>query len=137
MTTHAEATDELLDLFTTGWADRTEVAYPNVDFTPPEDAAWVRVTIQHTAGRQVSLGSPGARTFRRFGTIFAQIFTVEGTAAQEALDLAGVAVTILEGVQFASGLQLQAATIDEVGPDGHGRWQVNVSVPFYFNLEGA
>ena len=71
--THEEAVNTLLTEFDAVWADRTPVAHANVDFEPDENSAWARVTIIHSSASQVSLGSVGSRTFRRFGTVIVQV----------------------------------------------------------------
>ena len=135
--THEEAVDAILTEFDTAWADRTPVAHANVDFEPDENSSWARVTVIHSSAAQVSLGSVGSRTFRRFGTVIVQVFVPEGTSTQPALELGDAAVSALEGKFLTGGLQLQAAALEEVGPDGRGWYQLNISAPFHFNLTGA
>ena len=79
--------DGILTEFDTVWADRTPVAHANVDFEPDENSSWARVTVIHSSAAQVSLGSVGSRTFRRFGTVIVQVLVPKGTSTQPALEL--------------------------------------------------
>lgn len=126
-----DATAAILEEFATAWVNTTPVAWPNIPFDPPENASWVRVTVLHAEARQVSLGS--AKVYRRPGVVIVQVFVPEATAGQPALALADQVVTALQGKQLTGGVQLQTASIREVGPDQRGAYQINVSVPFTYS----
>ena len=134
MITHEQATDAILDLFATAWANATPIAYPNVAFSPPEGEPWVRITVRHGEATLVSLGT--APCFRRRGVAIVQVFATEGEAGAGALQLADQVVSTLQA-KLTSGVQLQASAVQEIGPDGRGHYQVNVSTPFSYTQASA
>lgn len=55
--------------FADGWDGRTPVAWPNVDFEPPEDGSpWVRLTILGADAVQAEFGLDDRR-FRHTGIV--------------------------------------------------------------------
>ena len=108
------------------WGSRTAYAFENERFQPPQDAAWVRVSVRHARGRQEVLGPAGARIFERRARITAQVFGLRdaGTAAIDALCQA--VRDVFEGARFEGVECLEAQGVD-VGNDGP--WdQKNVEV---------
>lgn len=112
----------------------TPIAWPNMAFTPPAGAAWIRPTILPADARQVTMGTPGTRTYRHAGLLIIQVFIPKGTGDDEALELADSLCTLFRGVA-EGGVRYgsergEAPRVAVVGDDGKGWYQVNVHVPF-------
>lgn len=136
----ADARDAMLGMFKTGWNAQTPpvppVAYPDMKFTAPDaSSAWARITVQHVHGsRQVTLGQPGNRRFRKVGVITVQIFTPPGDGLTLADQLVKIAVDIFEGKSTVDdGVQFLNVRPIEVGLNGS--WQHNnVQVDFNYDV---
>lgn len=115
--------------FAAGWGDETPVAWDNLPHQPAARRPWVRVSVLGSAGRQATLGRPGARLFRRRGHVFVQIFTPLAGGPAEAAALADKAAALFEG-HSAAALTFAAADIRQSGEDSHGWWLTTVSVPY-------
>ncbi len=134
--TPAQARDAIQDAFNVKWgtsAPLTPVAYDNVNFDPTKiNVAWVRLNIQFTSGSIQTLGGVGQRTFRNFGIVFVQIFTLSGKNTVENDGLAFTAKSVFKGVQLTGGLWFRNAQIVTVGNEG--KWyQQNVSAEFIYD----
>lgn len=130
-------TAEARALFETGWVNggspRTQIAWPDVDFTPPDGASWVRFDMKHNDAYQASVGSPGSNKFRRVGIVTIQIFTPPGNATKTARQLADFAVAIFQGVQTSGGIVFYDVGMREVGKDPNGWLQTNVVASFRYD----
>ena len=114
------------------WAKRTPVAWPNVDFEPPEDGtAWVRFSVRAGGADQADMGAERVRD-RYDGVIYVQIMTPKGTGDGDGLELAQAAATILHGIR-ASGVLIRVPTVRPVGPDG-AWYQTNVEAPYQVDV---
>lgn len=130
MSYSSEETD-IQTRFSTAWGATTPVSYPNVDFTPPVDAAWVQFSLLGGAAQQVDLGTTA--TFRNIGVIVVQIFVPTGSGVAVAMGHADSAAAIFRRASF-SGVTCRAPAIRRVGVDDSDTWyQVNVEIPFYRN----
>lgn len=127
------AKKKIIQYFAAQWGNTVKVAYPDVDFKPPNDLPWVRLTIQHFDGFQASTGSPGSNRFRRKGILTLQIFTPQGKAALKADELADTAVNIFRGVEN-NGIHYYDVQMKEIGNDGAGWYQINVLAYFKYDL---
>ena len=65
--------------FASQWGQRTQVAWPNQDFTPPDNAHWVRLTIGGGEADWGSFGSPGSNLERYRSMLMIQVFGEAGT----------------------------------------------------------
>lgn len=129
--TQAQAKDALLTGFNTGWADRTPVAWDNTKFSPPDTDPWVRFAIRMSESEQDSLGRTGNRKFRRTGRVFVQIFQLNNEQGLTGGDtLTDAVLSVMEGNTF-SGVYTLAGSPQEIGPSDKW-WQINVSIPFWF-----
>ncbi|MDF1685360.1 MAG: phage tail terminator-like protein [Parvibaculaceae bacterium] len=86
--------------FQTQWAGATDVGYDGHDFTPPEDANSVRLTIVDGAGFNRSIGSPGSNLVRYAGSILVQIFVPGGEGAKTVRGLADDVAAIFRNATF-------------------------------------
>lgn len=130
MSTINEARADVYDRFTTLWAKRTLVTFPNETFDPPEDLPWVRVSVKNIDGGQETLGKSGNRKYKRDALIFVQVFTSLNSGTEGNDILCEAAKTIFEGVSFNS-VTANNSVIKEIGPsDGH--YQQNVQTEFFY-----
>lgn len=124
---------EIRAFFNTGWAGATQIAWPDVEFSIPESATWVRFNCQENDGRQVSMGDPGNNRFRHFGIVTIQVFQPLGNAGIDARTKANAALQIFMGAQTTNGVLFQECYARQIGNDGHGFYQVNVYAPFWYD----
>ena len=128
--------DFLRDRFDTLWvsgpqsAPRTPVAWSNAQFTPPDNASWVRFSIHHfPEGEIASFGSPGSNLRRVDGTIIVEMFAPMNVG-EGALEILGDAVAaIYRDVTSQDGLRFGEPSTTNVGPQG-GWYKRDVLVPF-------
>lgn len=103
----------------------TDIAYQNVKFNPPNDAAWIRLNILN--------GEAGYRTInngiRRPGVIVVQIFTPINTGTKTIKEYADTILAIFQNKTF-SGITCNVASVETVAPSNVWQ-QVNVTVPFW------
>lgn len=119
-------------LFNAGWASATPVGYPNEPFTPPDDEAFVVLSIKAGDAFQYELGSPKVG-FRHPGLLFVMIMSPPDKGNNAALVLADTAAAIFrrQSSSFADGRILyRAPSIETIGLTDEGWFQVNVVVPF-------
>lgn len=105
----------------------TPVDWPN-DSYKPGSAMWVRFRIIDADAFQTSIGAP-TNNHRHVGIVSIEIYAPEDIGNGAALVLAD---TIANGFRNWGGtsVQCRAASVKDVGPDGHKWWQVNVTIPF-------
>jgi hypothetical protein len=134
--TVAEARDEILTLFKTAWgtnAPTVPVFYDDLDETPPESGAWVKVYVNLITARQASLaGSGGVRRWERFGQLYVQIFTESGLGLSLSDQLVTIVLNALEGATTPGGVWFRNVRPNEIGRDGKW-WQVNVTADFVYD----
>ena len=111
----------------------TPVAYDNLPFdAEAQTTAWVRLSVQSTAGTIASIGAVGTRRFRAFGFVFVQVFTPVGANRVQNDTLAQTAKDAFKGVQLTGGLWFRNEQIVSVGVEG--KWyQQNFSAEFLFD----
>lgn len=110
-------------------ADAPEKTDP---YAGSDQQAWLRFTINHSDGRQNTLGSPGSNRFRHIGIITIQIFTPEGNYAIKNRELANTVLEIYQGA-VDSGVYYENVTANELGNDGFGWYQTNVTAEFRYD----
>lgn len=127
--TQAATLRSVVSRFESSWAGLTPVEYPNVSFTPPNQTAWVRLSLLPGAEYQASMALTGGRIFRSAGVVDVSIFVPIGTAIEDAAALADAAAAVFRGTSF-DGLVFRAPSFILVGISG-GWYQTNVSIPYY------
>lgn len=128
-----DAEKEIRDFFNTAWATLTPIAWPDVDFTPPSNTAWVRFNCQENDGEQVSMGDPNNNRFRHYGIVTIQIFQAQGNAGIIARAKAAAAVAVFMGAQTTNGITFRKVYPKQIGNDGNGFYQINVLASFYYD----
>lgn len=106
-----------------------KVAYENKSFTPPPNAAWVRLQIVPGDGRQISFGTDGNNLHRSAGVIIVQIFVQLDKGELFARQIANSVLAIFGAKQIGSGIICLTPKLTNVGA-GDAYFQMNVSVPY-------
>lgn len=127
----ADAENALQEYFKVQWDQLTPVAWPDVAFQKP-DATWVRFGMTNNIGRQASTGSPGSNRFRRMGIVTIQVFAKANQGGVDARLKADRAVDIFMGL--CPGFTFWNANAKEIGPDGHGWYQWNVTAEYKYDI---
>lgn len=127
---YADEAAAIRSRFNTEWAAATPVAMPNVAFTPPNDASWVRLTILTAGAEEAALSSGGTQRYRHDGTISVQVFVPANSGDGVARTLAEQACAIFRGETF-SGVRCGAPFVTEAGNDGNGWYSLVVWVPYF------
>lgn len=104
------------------------IAWPNEDFTPPEEAAWIRATIKYGQDFPGSFSGDD----KEVGVYIVQVFTPNNSGAGDCLDLAGQVKAAFAWKSF-SGVECQVAPLADPKEDaGGGPWfQCNVNVSWW------
>jgi len=135
-----EAVHKALEVaFANDWSESTDISWTNQPFIPDKTvdpdsvkSPYVRFRIIKGAGEIIGVGAKRLQ-FRNVGIVFVSVFTAEDTGEQSNACLCDLVASIFDGRQFsAEKLFCQASGIDEVGAT-NGWWQVNVSIPFYWD----
>lgn len=140
--TYDEAADAIQDRFKVQWdADSAAVAgsvppveWDNLEALDPPPSTWVRVKVEHTLGRQSSLGETGNRLFDREGLVTVQVFAPHGQGVTLARQLASIVVNAFEGKTAGPDEQIwfRNVRMNELGPTD--KWfQVNVLSEFMYS----
>lgn len=82
---------------------------------PPQDSAWVRLTVLPGESQQVEMGR--LRRWRRAGVITVQIFVPAASGTGLALELGDTVRDIFEGLTLSSVI-FRATSLNRVGLDG-------------------
>jgi hypothetical protein len=117
--------------FNTQWASATTIAWPNVDFDPPEEESWVRFSIEDAGALVASFGDPGNNTTRHSGLIIINVFSPLKKGDGAALALCDNVAAAFRGWSDAtSGVKVrQAPFVRRV--EAKQKWyQFNVLIPF-------
>ncbi|WP_176342383.1 phage tail terminator-like protein [Oceanibaculum nanhaiense] len=114
------------------WSE-TPLAWDNLTYDAAARGPWLRISVSGSTGRQVTLGAPEGRIFRRRGQVRLQLFVPANSGPSEAAGLADRAAALFEGRSLESTIgpvSFAAADITETGADGHG-WRLTlITVPF-------
>lgn len=119
------------DHFSTNYST-TVVAYDNVPFTPPA-TSHVRLFILDGGGSQVDMGA--APSYRYTGVVEVQVFVPSDSGSGPAMQLADEVATLFRG-RTLGGVVCRTPYATRVG-QRDGWYQVNVTVPFYFDEIGG
>lgn len=117
--------------FSTTWNSLTPIAFPDVQFTPP-NGTWVRFSMKHTDGFQASIGAPTSNMFRRRGVVYIQIFQKEGQGSTDARTKADTASDIFIG-KVIQGIRFNDVVARDIGADGNGWYQWQVAANFEYD----
>lgn len=128
-----QAEQEIRAFFETNWAALTAIAWPDTEFTVPNDQTWVKFNCVENDGGQVSMGNPGANRFRQFGLLTIQIFQPQGQGSTDAREKAATLLTLLKGAVTTNGVYFFDVYGRQVGNDGNGFYQINVISNFYYD----
>lgn len=119
---------ELRTKYLSGVSIPTE--YPNEEFTRPAPAAiWGRFTIIKGETVQMDIGAP-IKTFRTPGILIIQLFAPLDAGSIGILN-EGDSVASLFRNWCGQTIRCRAATVEEIGNDNLGWYQVNVTIPFH------
>lgn len=118
--------------FNTKWGGITSIAWPDVQFTKP-NATWVRFSMKNNIGQQASVGSPSSNYHRRIGTVTIQIFAKENGGAVDARTKADVAANAFQD-NGLSGFHFYNVNAKDIGPDGAGWYQWNVTAEYRYDI---
>lgn len=115
--------------FNTQWNSATQIAWPDIPFTPP-NATWVRFSMKNNAGFQASIGAPGSNRFRRVGIVYIQVFQKEGQGSTDARTKADKAADIFIA-NGLSGVRFKNVNARDIGPaNGWYQWQVSAEFEY-------
>lgn len=92
-TTRAEEFAAIAAAFNTGWAGATEIAWPNVSFTPTQGSSWVAFDLVPGEEVQMSIGQ-ATNVFRQVSAVEITVFTPQNKGLATALGL----VDSVEGI---------------------------------------
>lgn len=114
--------------FKANWP-HTPVQWENVPFDPPQEEAWVRLTILHAPSLIETQGSGGFN--RIVGLIVVSIFVPLDSGTRRARQYADMVYELFNRKRIG-GLYFSATTVRDIGPDPHGPWHhMAVSTPFW------
>lgn len=101
---------------------------------PDGGKRWMRITMNHTDGRQASLaGDTGARRWNRTGLVMVQCFApLAKGSIKEAIRMAAAVQNALQGKASPNCVWFRNAQINEVGPDKFW-YQVNMTAIFDYD----
>lgn len=90
---------------------------------------WVRLTIVNGDSRSAGIAGENDILVEHFGRIVVQVFVRDGTGTVAARAIADAAAAVFQHARF-DGIRSYAAAIRNIGNDGHGCYQINVSTPY-------
>jgi hypothetical protein len=129
-----QAISDMTDVFLSAWPRKFPVTYSDIMATKDSKCTWARLTIQHFAGRQITMADDsGCRHYDNYGMITVQIFTPIGGGQVESVELAQ---KILDAYRNSGGsIMFTNHGIRDVGPDGLF-FQTNVNIDFNYSTRG-
>lgn len=120
---------ELRTRFNSIWANRTTVDFPNHKFDQPSPPApWCRFRVSNGASARLGIGA-GTAYERNLGIIFVQIFIPDDSDVTVGYAHADTVAGIFRD-WGGTTVQCRTPRIKEIGSDGSGYFQINVSIPF-------
>ena len=135
--TQIEVQDLLLTRIKSLWdsnAGGAPLYYDNQDVDRPDSPTlFGRAIVRHGRGTRTTLG---INRFRRFGTVYVQIFVPQGTGTVTIRDLSDDIAGGLENIPASFGVRIQDVDINELGSDGT-YFQVNISADFTYDRQAA
>jgi hypothetical protein len=130
----SEAVDQIFAVVNAAWGDAGPVQWPNMaNFDTPSSGAWLRVTLRHQTGGQVSLSDAvGAKRWQRIGTLWMQVFTDRGDGGVANYALCEQLMRAYEGTATEGGVWFRNTRLNEIGVDG-AFWLNNVLTQFQYD----
>lgn len=125
----------IIQHFTTDWADETKVVIDNQSFDPASASEFVRLSIRHADSEQAAMGA--TKVTRTTGSVIVQVFVKAGTGIKRLSELSDKVRQVMQysnilGEHFV--IQFRAATPVDIGQqNGSSFYQVNVTIPYYFD----
>lgn len=110
------------------WAT-TPIAFDNVNFTPPEDAAWIRLVIQDGDAFRVCVGNPGHH--RQTGVIMLRIYVPLNGGTNTARQYADTLAALFRDVQF-NGITCREASPINLG-EVEGWYAYSINIPYFYD----
>jgi len=111
--------------------------YDNLEARRPSDPSlWGRAVILHNFGTTTTVGPAGrgAKTDRRFGDLYVQIFAPAGDGMFEIGNLADDLASAFEAAPVSFPVRVTDTNINEIGVDDDGVYfQLNVIVGFSYD----
>jgi len=107
----------------------TAIAYDNVDFSPPQGAAWIRLALLDGDAFRVTIGNPG--THRQTGIILLMIFVPLSEGTHVVRQYADTLSALFRDVQF-NGITCREASPVNVGAV-EGWYQYHVNIPYFYD----
>ena len=109
--------------------DDKRIVRTNRKFVVPETGVWSRVTIKGGINSIASLSDKPC--IKEVGTVIVQLFGCIGNGTGEIKKQADSLANHL-GCYTVDKLELLAPSIIDVGDDGNGFYQINVSIPYRY-----
>lgn len=131
MTSMQTARETVYQRFEDIWGATTAYTFGNEQFSPPSDAFWVRLAVQHFTGNQESLGGAGNRKFSRAGQISIQLFSPLNSGMDTIDGYVHTLRAIFEGETLTGAIRCTDANAFEVGVS-NGWFQVNIDIAFEY-----
>lgn len=131
MTTMLAARETIYQTFVTAWSTTTQYTFGNEKFSPPAEAAWVRLNVQHLVGSQETLGGTGNRRFSRSGLVTIQLFVPQDTGMETADGYIATLRAMYEGKTISGPIWFTDANVQEIGPTD-GWHQTNIDIEFSY-----
>lgn len=129
---YATAHNELRNRFNSQWGVTTPIAWPNVKFDVPAPSTyWCRFAISDFTGNEGTQNSIGGITNnnRYTGSVIVQLFGPLDKGNGQLLAYADQVLSIF-GNWGGTNIQCRRGYVKDIGPDGQGFYQINVTVPF-------
>jgi len=128
-----EARERVYQTWNTGWGATTTWARDNINFTPPSNTSWARLSVRHLPSDVDSMGAVGDRKFLRTAMVLVQLFVPLDSNVQDADTLSTTARDLFEGKTLTpENLWFTAVDSREIGPTDDGWFQVNVEATFNY-----
>lgn len=111
----------------TSWATCTEISWPNLSFTPPQNTAWIKPRIVMGSSEEGEIGESGVGV--RAGTLLLSIFIPVNGGVSEG----NVYAARLENLfrrQVLNGVMFGEPFTTDIGPDGSGSYHIQTVIPF-------
>lgn len=122
--------NELRTRFNTMWGSTTPIAWANAEFTPPSPPSpWVRFVVSDGQSTQTTVGA-STNNHRHYGVVYVQIFVPLDAGDSVALGYADTIAGIFRN-WYGTNITCRQPRIKDVGPEGNGWYQVNVTVSFF------
>jgi hypothetical protein len=133
--TYSELRDAIGDFVLPIWntvTERAPLLFENMDNPRAEGNTWGRLTVRQTSATRASLGN--ACRFRRFGTVYVQIFVPKNTGLETADAIGEALVEAFENAGQIGNVWFRDVSLREVGPDADSSfYQTNVEASYTFD----